>query len=76
MAKVKKGSAKMRRSTVALIENVSKTENLHSDFKDAGKRKSYSTQRRLDSPPIELVELNLECRDAIVPVLRALQHLY
>lgn len=39
-------------------------------------RKSYSTQLRLDSPPIDQVQLNFECRDAIVPVLRSLQHVY
>ena len=39
-------------------------------------RKSYSTQLRLDSPPIDQVELNLGCRDAIIPVLRSLQHVY
>jgi hypothetical protein len=39
-------------------------------------RKAYSTQLRFDTVPIENVELNLECRDAIVPVLRALQHVY
>jgi hypothetical protein len=39
-------------------------------------RKSYSTQLRLDSVPIDQVELNLSCRDSIVPVLRALQHVY
>ncbi len=39
-------------------------------------RKLYSTQLRLNSPSINLVELNLECRDAIVPVLRSLQHVY
>jgi len=39
-------------------------------------RKSYSTQLRLDSPPIDQVTLNLECRDAIIPVLRSLQHVY
>lgn len=39
-------------------------------------RKSYSPQLRLDSPPIDQVELNLDCRDAIVPVLRSLQHVY
>ena len=39
-------------------------------------RKSYSTQLRLDSPPIDQVGLNFECRDAIVPVLRSLQHVY
>ncbi len=39
-------------------------------------RKLYSTQLRLDSPSIDQVELNFECRDAIVPVLRSLQHVY
>lgn len=39
-------------------------------------RKSYSRQLRLDSPPIDQVELNYECRDGIVPVLRSLQHVY
>ena len=39
-------------------------------------RKSYSTQLRLDSPPIDQVELNFECRGSIVPVLRSLQHVY
>ena len=39
-------------------------------------RKSYSTQLRLDSPPIDQVQLNFECRDSIVPVLRSLQHVY
>ena len=39
-------------------------------------RKAYSKQRRLGSVPIDQVELNLECRDSIVPVLRSLQHVY
>ena len=39
-------------------------------------RKAYSNQMRFDSVPIENVPLNLNCRDSIVPVLRALQHLY
>lgn len=39
-------------------------------------RKSYSNQLRLESVPIEQVTLNLESRDSIVPVLRALQHIY
>lgn len=39
-------------------------------------RKSYSNQLRLDSVPIQNVELNLHCRDSIVPVLKALQHVY
>ncbi|MBX3475956.1 MAG: ISNCY family transposase [Planctomycetes bacterium] len=39
-------------------------------------RKGYSNQLRLDSVPIEQVELNLQSRDRIVPVLRALQQVY
>lgn len=39
-------------------------------------RQAYSNQLRLDTVPIPKVELNLQCRDRIVPVLRALQHVY
>lgn len=39
-------------------------------------RKDYPTQLRFDTVPIENVALNLECRDSIVPVLRALRHVY
>jgi IS5 family transposase len=33
-------------------------------------------EQRLDSLPISEVRLNLECRDEIIPILRALQHIY
>ena len=33
-------------------------------------------EQRLDCVPITQVKLNLNCRDEIIPVLRALQHLY
>jgi hypothetical protein len=33
-------------------------------------------QERLDCVPISEVKLNLNCRDEIVPILRALQHVY
>src|SRR5215471_7699410 len=33
-------------------------------------------EERLDCLPISAVRLNLECRDEIIPILRALQHLY
>jgi hypothetical protein len=39
-------------------------------------RKSFSEQPRLDCDAIENVKLNLECRDEIIPVLAALQHVY
>src|SRR5947199_2260369 len=33
-------------------------------------------QERLDCLPISAVKLNLNCRDEIIPILRALQHVY
>jgi len=33
-------------------------------------------QERLDCLPIPTVKLNLQCRDEIIPILRALQHVY
>jgi len=71
-----KRSAKMSVKTVLLFKNVSKTEFRHSIFEEPRMRKGYSKQRRLDSVPIDQVELNLDCRDSIIPVLRSLQHVY
>ena len=39
-------------------------------------RKAFSRQTRLDCRTVLDVELNLNCRDEIVPILRALQHIY
>lgn len=39
-------------------------------------RKPFSNQTRLDCRSIGEVTLNLNCRDEIVPILRALQHVY
>jgi transposase, IS5 family len=39
-------------------------------------RKAFSAQRRLDAPSVLDVELNFECRDEIIPILRSLQHIY
>jgi transposase, IS5 family len=39
-------------------------------------RKAFARQRRLDCPSIDKVELNLKCRHELIPVLRALQHIY
>ncbi len=33
-------------------------------------------EQLLDCLPISEVKLNLECRDEIIPILRALQHVY
>jgi len=39
-------------------------------------RKPFSTQARLDCSTIGEVQLNLKCRDEIVPVLAGLRHIY
>ena len=39
-------------------------------------RKGYSKQRRLDTESTDQIQLNLECRDEIIPILKTVQHLY
>jgi transposase, IS5 family len=39
-------------------------------------RKAFSDQRRLDCHGVLGVQLNLDCRDEIIPILRALQQIY
>ncbi len=39
-------------------------------------RKAFDRQSRLDSQAVLDVRLNLNCRDEIVPILKALQHVY
>jgi transposase, IS5 family len=39
-------------------------------------RLAYQEQLRLDCPQVGRVQLNLKCRDEIIPILRALQHVY
>lgn len=39
-------------------------------------RKSFSRQQRFDYRGVLGAQLNLECRDELIPILRALQHIY
>ncbi len=39
-------------------------------------RVAHQTQPRFDCPAIASLELNLKCRDEIIPILRALQEIY
>ncbi len=39
-------------------------------------RKAFSRQLRFDVPSVSNVELDFECRDEIIPILRSLQHIY
>lgn len=39
-------------------------------------RQPYQRQHRFDCSPVAQVQLNLECRDEVIPVLAGLQHLY
>src|SRR5580693_6234974 len=49
------------------------TPDLHGGF---AMRLAFQEQPRLDCPPVDAVRLNLNCRDEIIPILRALQHVY
>ena len=59
-----------------LVVNARKTESIRSIFEEPRMRIAYSKQLRLDTVPIPNVELNLQSRARLVPVLRALQHVY
>ncbi len=39
-------------------------------------RKAFDPQLRLDCPDVVNVRLNVDCRHEIIPILRALQHIY
>lgn len=39
-------------------------------------RQAYSPQFRLDCQPIEQLQLNLNCRDEMIPILEALKHVF
>jgi transposase, IS5 family len=39
-------------------------------------RVAFQEQPRLDCPPVDAIPLNVKCRDEIIPILRALQHVY
>jgi IS5 family transposase len=39
-------------------------------------RRAFDPQLRLDCPVVPEVRLNTDCRDEIIPILRALQHIY
>jgi hypothetical protein len=50
-------------------------------FRDESSRRiamrlAFQEQPRLDCPAVSEVPLNLNCRDEIIPILRALQHVY
>jgi len=45
-------------------------------FEEGKMRKAFSEQQRLDCRSVLDVELNLECRDEMIPILRAIQHIY
>jgi hypothetical protein len=39
-------------------------------------RIAFDSQLRFDCPAVAEVRLNTECRDEIITILRALQHIY
>jgi IS5 family transposase len=51
-------------------------QNRKSSSRSERMRKAFSSQQRLDCRGVLGVQLNLECRDEIIPILRALQQIY
>ena len=39
-------------------------------------RKAFDKQRQFGREPIDSIDLNLNCRDEIIPILAALRHIY
>jgi IS5 family transposase len=58
------------------FENAGNQQNQAFIFEEGKMRKAFSSQGRLDCRGVLRTELNLNCRDEIVPILRALQHIY
>jgi IS5 family transposase len=58
------------------VKNDVKTKEREPDLHGGTDMRLVRPLERLDCPRISDVKLNLECRDEIVPILRALQHVY
>src|SRR5574340_114623 len=58
------------------METQENDQNSTSSSRSESMRKAFSKQTRLDCRTVLGVELNVNCRDEIVPILRALQHVY
>ena len=52
------------------------TQNSRPSSRSERMRKKFSNQKRFDCSTVVDVKLNLNCRDEIIPILRALQHIY
>ena len=55
------------------VDKARKPESTRSTFEEPRCKKAYSKQLRLETVSIRDVELKFQCRDRLVPVLRALQ---
>jgi len=72
-----KSSSKMRPFlVVARTKRRELPQNGASSSRSVGMRKAFSRQQRLDCRGVLGVQLNVECRDEIIPVLRGLQQIY
>jgi len=61
---------------LARIKTEGILQNRKSSSRSERMRKAFSSQRRLDCLGIVAVPLNLDCRDEIIPILRAVQQIY
>jgi IS5 family transposase len=59
------------------VETVDKNDSQRQIFKECTVvRKSYERQSHFGATPVASLQLNLDCRDEIIPVLAALRHVY
>ncbi|MCA1660266.1 MAG: ISNCY family transposase, partial [Verrucomicrobiaceae bacterium] len=71
-----KRSLKIVGRTSTKVNNPGNTKEKGGDLHGGSDMRLAFPQERLDCLPIGQVKLNLNCRDELIPILRALQHLY
>ena len=67
---------KIVRQTSTKVENRAATTQTGTDLRGGIDMRLACPEQRLDCLPISDVTLNVNCRDELIPILRALQHLY
>jgi hypothetical protein len=73
------GKKSLEDATCLVLERLKTQGNIQyrmSSSRSERMRKAFSSQGRLDVRGVLGVALNLECRDEIIPTLRALQQIY
>jgi hypothetical protein len=74
---MQKYSSKIKSFSLPEPPEIGKAAQTHRNLRGAQTmRKAFDPQGRLDCPAVDQVKLNFDCRSEIIPILRALQHIY